>query len=142
VILGLCGYLPANIDPDKMDALLAKVNEEHKIRPIGHPAYDFDPKADLVMDRKVALPGHANGLAFEALDRDDRVMLRCVYYSSGGGFIVTEEVLNATRVSGGKPPVDNNVPYPFASAKEMLEMSVKSGLSIAEMKRANEETRM
>lgn len=142
VVLGLCGYLPADIDPDKMDGLLATVNEERKIRPNGHPAYDFDPKTDLVMDRKVALPGHANGLAFEALDRDDRVLLRRVYYSIGGGFIVTEDELNATRISGGKQQVDNNVPYPFATAKQMLEMSAASGLSIAEMKRANEETRM
>ncbi|WOC14688.1 L-serine ammonia-lyase [Pseudochrobactrum sp. MP213Fo] len=142
VILGLCGFLPASIDPDKMDDLLATVTAEHKIRPQGHPAYDFDPKADLVMDRKVALPGHANGLAFEALDRDGRVLLRRVYYSIGGGFIVTEEELNATRISGGKQQVEENVPYPFSSAKQMLEMSVASGLSIAEMKRANEETRM
>jgi L-serine dehydratase len=32
------------------------------------------------------------------------------------------------------------VPYPFANAKEMLAMAAKSGLSIAEMKRANEES--
>ena len=35
-----------------------------------------------------------------------------------------------------------DVPYPFASAKAMLEMAKKSGLSIAAMKRANEETIM
>ncbi len=34
------------------------------------------------------------------------------------------------------------VPYPFASAKQMLEMAKASGLSIAAMKRANEETIM
>lgn len=142
VILGLCGFLPATIDPDKMDDLLAQVSNELKIRPDGHPAYDFDPKTDLIMDRKVALPGHANGLAFEALDRDGRVLLRRVYYSIGGGFIVTEEELNLTRISGGKKQADDNVPYPFSTAKQMLEMSSSSGLSIAEMKRANEETRM
>jgi len=35
-----------------------------------------------------------------------------------------------------------NVPYPFARAAQMLEMAASSGLSIAEMKRVNEETHM
>jgi L-serine dehydratase len=34
------------------------------------------------------------------------------------------------------------VPYPFKRADEMLVMASKSGLSIAEMKRVNEETHM
>ena len=142
VILGLCGHLPADIDPDQMDMLIGRVNEEKKIRCDGHPAYDFDPKTDLVMDRRTPLPGHANGLAFEALDADGRVLLRRVYYSIGGGFIVTEEELNATRAMGAKKADTSDVPYPFAKAKAMLEMAAKSGLTIAEMKRANEETRM
>ena len=33
------------------------------------------------------------------------------------------------------------VPYPFSSAKEMLEMARLSNLTIAQMKRANEETK-
>ena len=32
------------------------------------------------------------------------------------------------------------VPYPFSTAKQMLEMAERSGLSIAQMKRANEES--
>ncbi|TIL79434.1 MAG: hypothetical protein E5Y81_09370, partial [Mesorhizobium sp.] len=33
-------------------------------------------------------------------------------------------------------------PYPFKNAVEMLSMAAKSGLSIADMKRVNEETQM
>jgi L-serine dehydratase len=41
-----------------------------------------------------------------------------------------------------KPPVEHDVPYPFANASQMLKMARDSGLSIAEMKRANEESKM
>src|SRR5690606_37460464 len=34
------------------------------------------------------------------------------------------------------------VPFPFASAKRMLEMAERSGMTIAQMKRANEEATM
>ncbi|MEC6999416.1 serine dehydratase beta chain, partial [Brucella abortus] len=139
VILGLCGYRPDTIDPDIMDAEVARVAAEKTVQPEGHPAYHFDPKTDLVMDRKTPLPGHANGMAFEAYDRDDRLLLRRAYFSIGGGFVVTAEELSRVQTSGNKVDNGANVPYPFRNAAEMLEMAHASGLSIAEMKRANEE---
>lgn len=142
VILGLCGYLPDRIDPDRMEQIIGQVQAEKRIHPEGHPAYHFDPDSDLVMDRKVALPGHANGLAFEAYDADERLLLRRVYYSIGGGFVVSEDELNRQKNGGAMQMTGADVPYPFATAAQMLAMARTSGLSIAEMKRANEETRM
>jgi len=140
VILGLDGANPTTIDPDEVDERLARIRAARKVRPEGHPAYDFDPATDLVMDRKQPLPGHANGMTFSALDADGRVLLRRVYYSIGGGFVVSEEELQRRKAEG---PVrggsDDKVPYPFANAREMLAMAARSGLSIAGMKRANEE---
>ncbi len=142
VILGLCGHLPDSIDPDRMDAEVETVTAEKSVRPEGHPAYRFDPATDLVMDRRTPLPGHANGMAFEAYDRDDRLLLRRIYFSIGGGFVVTEEELKRVRSDGGKSEEPGDVPYPFRNAAEMLRMAKESGLSIAEMKRANEERHM
>ena len=59
VILGLCGYRPDTIDPDIMDAEVARVAAEKTVQPEGHPAYHFDPKTDLVMDRKTKEPATA-----------------------------------------------------------------------------------
>ncbi len=72
VILGLCGLLPATVDPNEMDALLEKVKQTKTLAPEGHPVYRFDPAMDLIMDRRTALPGHANGMAFEAYDVDEQ----------------------------------------------------------------------
>ena len=143
VILGLTGATPLTVDPDEVDATLAQVAKARRVSPPGHPAYRFDPTTDLVLDRKTPLPGHANGMAFCAWDKSGRMLLRRVYFSIGGGFVVSEEELQRLKAEG---PVrgsgEKGVPYPFRTAKEMLAMAARSGLSIAAMKRANEETRM
>ncbi|MGI6853110.1 L-serine ammonia-lyase [Mesorhizobium sp. 1B3] len=143
VILGLAGETPVTVDPDKADAIVDRIKGEKSVSPPGHPAYRFDPATDLVLDKKAPLPGHANGMAFCAFDADDRLLLRRIYYSTGGGFVVSDEELQHMKAEGplrkgaGKP-----VPYPFGNAMQMLTMAANSGLSIAAMKRANEERHM
>ncbi len=140
VILGLTGHTPLTVDPDRSDAEVEQVRLARRISPPGHPDYAFDPATDLVLDKKNPLPGHANGMTFSAFDAAGRLLLRRVYYSVGGGFVVSEEELQRLKSAGA--PDAGSVPYPFATAKEMLAMARRSGLSIAEMKRANEETKM
>lgn len=139
VIMGLDGHLPDEIDPDQMDGIIDRVKSEKMVRPKGHPAYHFDPQVNLVLDRKTPLAGHANGMMFQAFDASDRLLLKRIYYSIGGGFVVDEQELEQMQ-SAKKVPVESGVPYPFRNAKEMLAMAKESGLSIAEMKRKNEET--
>jgi L-serine dehydratase len=134
IVLGLSGYAPDEVDPDKIDAIVAEVETSGYVRPSGHPAYRFRPAPDLIYDRKDRLPGHSNGLQFFALDADGSLLLRRVYYSIGGGFVVSEAELGAPA-----PKATVDAPYPFANAVEMLDMARTSGLSIAGMKRANEE---
>ena len=138
VILGLLGERPDAVDPNRMDGLIGEVERTGIVAPAGHPAYAFQPKTDLVYDKKQPLPGHANGMTFSALDRDGRLLLKRIYYSIGGGFVVTDTELAAMRAEKARP-ADIKVPYPFATARQMLEMAERSGLSIAQMKRANEE---
>jgi L-serine dehydratase len=141
VILGLMGEVPQSVDPDRMDAIIETVERAGHVTPPGHPAYQFQPKTDLIFDKKQPLPGHANGMSFSALDRDSRLLVKRIYYSIGGGFVVTDTELEAMR-SAKASSSDARVPFPFSTAKAMLEMSRGSGLTIAQMKRANEETKM
>ncbi|TIX89046.1 L-serine ammonia-lyase [Rhizobium sp. P44RR-XXIV] len=143
VILGLMGERPDNVDPDQMDATIDEVERSGRITPPGHPAYQFQPRTDLIFDKKVPLPGHANGMSFSAFDKDERLLVKRIYYSVGGGFVVTDTELEQMKADKKKPAAaGDRVPFPFSSAKQMLEMAERSGLSIAQMKRANEETRM
>lgn len=141
VILGLTGLTPVTVDPDTSDAIVATVASDKRIAPPGHPTYRFDPAQDLVLDKKTPLLGHANGMAFYAYDASDRVLLKRIYYSIGGGFVVSDEELQRMKTRSATPQ-GKSVPYPFANAVQMLAMANRSGLSIAEMKRANEEIHM
>ena len=142
VVLGLMGQRPDSVDPDRMDAIIAEVEHTGRITPPDHPSYEFQPKTDLVYDKKQPLPGHANGMSFSAFDRDGRLLLKRIYYSIGGGFVVTDTELEAMRKAKKAAAEGPRVPYPFSTAKQMLDMAARSGLTIAQMKRANEETRM
>ncbi len=138
VILGLAGFTPEAVDADRAEAVLAAVRAEGRVRPDGEPGYAFDPDRDLVFDYGPPLPGHANGLVVMATDAQGDVIAQETYYSVGGGFVVTE-----AELAGEAPaPAGPAVPFPFASAAEMLAMAADSGLSIAAMKRANELARM
>jgi L-serine dehydratase len=141
VILGLDGATPLSVDPDRMDERIARIGSERLVRPAGHPPYRFDPATDLVLDRRTPLPGHANGMAFSAFDAAGDMLLRREYFSIGGGFVLSGEELQKMAGRGDAAPAPG-VPYPFANAVQMLDMAAASGLSVAAMKRANEETRM
>jgi len=136
VTLGLCGQDPKTVDPDAMDAMIAAVEASGTVRPPGHAQYRFRPAVDLLFDKRTVLPGHPNGLQFAAFDSDGQLLLRRAYYSIGGGFVVSAEELEALKHAS---PAQADVPYPFAHARDMLAMASASGLSIAAMKRANEE---
>ena len=138
VILGLMGCEPATLDPDEAETLLKAANEKGEICAEGFPAWAFDPGADLVFDYDENLPGHANGMRFSALDETGNVLVHQVYYSIGGGFVVDE--MELARLNQQTEAVVEDVPYPFANADEMLRMAADSGLSIADMKRANEKS--
>lgn len=137
VVLGLNGEEPNSVDPDRIDAIVTEVEQRRFVSPPGHPEYVFNPATDLVFDRKNPLPGHANGMSISAFDANDRLLLQQIYYSIGGGFVVTDTELEAMR-HATSAPAGPQVPYPFSTAMEMLAMADVSGLTIAQMKRENE----
>lgn len=138
VFLGLMGHEPNTIDPDVIDGLLDDLSRTKRVQPEGHPVYQFDPKTDLEFDKKTRLDGHANGMIISGFDANERLLIKRIYYSIGGGFVVTDTELESLKANK-EPEVQKDVPYPFANADQMLEMAASSGLSIAQMKRANEE---
>lgn len=138
VILGLDGEKPEETDPDERDAILAKIMREKHIY---HPligTLKFDPAVDLIFNFEIDLKGHPNGLIYEAYDNLGNLIFSQIYYSVGGGFVVTAEELEMKRSKSTQEAPLTNVPYPFNTAVEMLQMAKSSGLTIAQMKRANE----
>lgn len=136
-ILGLAGFHPETYDADKANRALAEIESSHRLAPEGLPTLAFNPATDLIFDYRTMLPGHANGMVLMATDAQGDTILRQVFYSVGGGFVLTEEELAAGKATDDGAPV----PYPFKSAAEMLAMARDSRKSIAAMKRANELSR-
>lgn len=143
VILGLCGLTPDSLNPDEAEALEARVHESSTVTPPGLAPLRFNPATDLVFDYGPPLLGHSNGLVIRALDESGNLLLERTYYSVGGGFVLTEEELqalgNSDDAATGQAQEDQpGYPYPFETAQQMLQMAADAGLSIAEMKRINE----
>ncbi len=138
VILGLSGFDPATLDRTEADAAIAANHRTKFVSPQGLPRLAFDPESNLIFDYGPPLPGHANGLRFECTDEAGRVRHREVYYSVGGGFVVTAHELEQGASKDADTAALATVPYPFRTAREMLSMGAESGKSIAQMKRANE----
>ena len=136
-ILGLAGFLPDTYDEAKAEAALTAINADKEVINDGLPNLHFDPAADLIFDYDTRLTGHANGMRLQATDAQGDIILSQVFYSIGGGFVLTEEEL----ASGAATEEGAPVAYPFKSANEMMEMSAQSGKTIAQMKEANELSR-
>ncbi len=134
VALGLLGWTPAELDPDEAERQLDALGTTHLLRLDGLPPLAFDPTTDIVFDYGPPLPGHANGLVFCARGATGAELLSETYYSIGGGFVVTAQEREAPPAAAAA----SSWPYPFATAATMLRMARESGLSIAQMKRANE----
>ncbi len=137
-ILGLAGFAPETYDAEAANDMLERIAKTGHVHPEGLPRLNFNPKTDLSFDYDRTLPGHANGMILYATDAQGDVILQQIYYSIGGGFVMTAEELAAGKATDDGAPV----PFPFKSAAEMLEMAASSGKSIAAMKRANEISRI
>ncbi|MBS1049467.1 L-serine ammonia-lyase [Gluconobacter japonicus] len=134
VLLGLEGWLPDNIAPDHARHVIEQIQSTKRLTMNGQ-TIRFDPVSDVVFDYETVPPVHPNTLQFEAFDTAGNSMVCERYCSIGGGFIVPEETSPTTKVI---PPV--SVPYDVASAHKLLEDCRATGLSIAELIRANETT--
>ncbi len=134
VILGLAGFTPAEFDPERATRIEAEIRASHRITTPQMGTLAFNPDTDLIFDYDRILDGHANGMILSAYDDAGALYMTQTYYSVGGGFVLTEREL--TQQADDIPPPET--PYPFRTAADMLAMAKSSGLTIAQMKRANE----
>lgn len=141
-ILGLAGFQPASLNPDRAEAELAPISAEGTLMDERLGTLKFEPDQDVIFDYDFTLPGHANGMRIWAVNADGIDVFSETYYSIGGGFVLTEAELEAQRNAAADEqpsiPKEWNSPHPFVNAREMLEMSARSNKTIAEMKYENE----
>ncbi len=134
VLLGLEGEAPDRVDPERIDAQLARIRSEHRIRLAGEHPVPFVEREHLVMHRRQSLPYHPNGMRLSAFDAAGAPLCARVYYSVGGGFVVDEETAGADRLVADTTPLA----HPFHSAAELLARCREGGLSISRLMLENE----
>ena len=134
VLLGLEGHRPNEIEPDEIEPALARIRGSSRLLLCGRREIAFDEPLDLLWHRDQRLPLHTNGMRFTALDDSGAVLHRDEFYSTGGGFVVrASEYGQPAAAAGGV-----EVPYPFESARELLQASRDQGLELHELVLANE----
>ncbi|WP_019560337.1 MULTISPECIES: L-serine ammonia-lyase [Caldimonas] len=138
VLLGLAGHEPDTVDVDQVPSMLAAIRLERKLVLGGTHPITLDEAEDLVFLRRQSLPFHANGMRFLAYDASGTELAARIYYSVGGGFVVSEDVAADGSRQKRIAPDTTVLPLPFHSAAELLALTRREGLSIAGVMRVNE----
>lgn len=132
ILNGLEGKWPKTVDPDSVLKRAKEIITNKKLLLANELPISFDAQQDLLLHQKELLPCHTNGMRFTAYDHQQNVIAKQVYYSIGGGFIVTEEQFGCESASSA-------VPYPFKMADDLLKLCRENDLTIAELMLANEQ---
>ena len=89
----------------------------------------------MILEKKVFLPQHSNGMKFVAYDKNAKVVLEETYFSVGGGTIARSDEMD--RRIERKP---YKVPYQFDSCEELIDICRKQELTISELVLKNEKS--
>jgi L-serine dehydratase len=138
VILGLSGHEPDSVDVDAIAGIVEDVRTRHSLNVLAAKEIPFAERGDLVFNHRDSLPLHANGMRFRALDAGGAELTQAVFYSVGGGFVVTEEALASGGTGKRIEPDVAVLPFAFRSGDELLALCARERVSMAEIMRRNE----
>lgn len=137
VILGFCGLDAASVDPQEADQTFLRVRTEQQLPLAGRRPIRFALDESVRFFNDVFLPEHPNGMRFTAEDANGIVLLSETWYSVGGGAIANELAQDSAHRDLLEEFPDQR-PHPYFNATELLAQCRNSGLSIADLTRANE----
>jgi len=141
ILLGLIGEAPDTINPAVIDAELGAIHDTGTLYLLDREAIPFTEAEHLIFHRDQMYPNpekptHPNGMRFSAFDAAGSIVAQDVFYSIGGGFILSSAEFEAQQNSAAVST--RTVPYPFRSAAALLSTAAKHKLTIADLLLANE----
>ncbi len=137
VLLGLSGHEPDTVDVDAIEGILMTIRRDKQLILQDDTRIAFHEKRDVLMYRQ-NLPLHANGMLLLAFDHAGNLLLERCFYSVGGGFIVTKEVLQDRAKQQQVVQTAGVLPLPFSSGDALLALCREHQCSIADVMRRNE----
>ena len=138
VLMGLSGHEPDTVDVDGIAAQLKRIRDSKRMVLHGPHEIGFNEKTDLIFYRRETLPFHANGMRFTAFDAGGNELLTRVYYSVGGGFVVSDEIASDGSKQKVIAPDTTVLAHPFHSGADLLVLAKRHACNIAELMRRNE----
>jgi len=133
VLLGLENQTPEKVNPGTIKTRAHEIIEKNNLSLANTHPIPFHYTKDFIFNFKDLLPEHTNGMRFSAYDATQHVLTSEIYYSIGGGFILTEE-----EAAHPHEATTSDFPYPFTSAKTLLEQCEKNHFTIKDLMLANE----
>lgn len=138
VLLGLAGFEPETVDVDRVPEILEEIRSSKSLLLDGTRRIDLDEKTDVLLYGLKALPFHPNGMRFSSQDRQGNGLLEKIYYSVGGGFVVSSDLAADGTKQKVIAPDSTDLPLPFHSGDELLRLTKVHCCSIAEIMQRNE----
>ena len=102
-----------------------KIGNDHDI------AFAFDK--DIILEKKICLPEHSNGMTFTATDAQGNILAEDTYFSVGGGTIARRD-----EISRRIDRTPYAVPYQFDSCAELMHICRQNKMTISELVLQNE----
>jgi L-serine dehydratase len=141
ILLGLTGEAPDTVDPSVIEAELEAIRSTGTLYLLDREAVPFTDAEHLRFHRDQMYPDpgkptHPNGMRFSAFASDNSLIAEEIFYSVGGGFILSAEEFEAEK--SAKATTTRAVPYPFRSAAELLATAATHHRTIADLLLANE----
>jgi len=135
VALGLLGFAPESLDPNVADRAMSSLRERRTLVLAGLGCVAFDPDCDIVFDYETLEQGHPNQLRFIAFSGSGEQIAGETFFSTGGGFVQSADWDGRnTAIADPKIPV----PYEFRTAKELVDLAHRHGMTIAQIVLENE----
>ncbi len=131
VVAGLAGIPTATCDAALLARCTADADTDRSIALAGRHRINFHPARDILFRIDQALVYDGNALGFSALDAAGGTLASRVYFSLGDGLVVAQD-----EPAGRRGPA--RVPYPFATADELLDVAHQHRKRIADVALANE----
>lgn len=136
VMVGLLGEKPDEVDPDQVPVYVERILASETLNLGGRKEIPFIKDTHLPFYFGESLPKHPNGMRFQAFDAAGVILKEMIYYSVGGGFVLSDD--EADERGRGKAVATVSLKYPFENGKELLAVAEQNGLSIADVVIQNE----
>lgn len=133
--LGLSGFEPETINPNKIEDIIRNIKTSGKIKLINGKNISFSPNKDIVMHKDKELPYHPNGMIITSYNSKNKIIYSEEYYSVGGGFVEVKSELDSKNKNSVK-----NIRFPnkFNNWNDLSDLCERKNKEIWEIVLENE----